>query len=134
MSIKPTYRSEDGKTHETEEAALRQNELILARSAYNDACDRYNIALAQKKKTADGEFFEVSSTKTYYFVNDFRCSHPILEEIRFSHRYGFRINEQEEIVVTTTDGNHKYYAISDLYVDKKKAIAALVAAHNSYGS
>ena len=121
------YRSTDGNEYDTKEEAERHDALWNARNEFDNARKKFGKLLAETQTTGDGEAFEFG-WRSYWYVTPTWGGFPELRTIRFSE-YQFDFDDSDVFqIFNIEDGNRKRYAISDLYVSKHKARAALIAA------
>lgn len=115
------FTTTDGKTFKTLEQANFHENLIKAKTQYEDARHDYVRALAKSFQTADGEQFDFSTLKTYYRVVD--IGKPHIQEVSF-YIWHCDIDDRDNAVIRQkreSDGAWISYTISDLYYHRKNA-------------
>lgn len=131
------YEASDGQEFDTEEEAQTHDDLIKARAEYDTARQNFNRVLARSQKTADGEEFDFSLFRTYYYVTGHYDRMPWLKSVSFLG-WNFEISEHDDIIeISQNEGEmgreHRYpYPINKLWVDKRKANEALINALHSW--
>jgi len=138
VTTKPTtYQASDGKEFDNEEEAKLHDELVTARTEYDEARHRFSRAVALTQKTADGELFDFKSGD-YWFVTDYYNQEPRLKRVHFIG-WNFEVTEYSdgvEISQEETDGNNHssryHYPINKLYADKSRATYSLINALDAW--
>lgn len=129
------FKSSDGRAFNNEAEAKKHDALILARQEYKAALRKLNQCVAETTRTADGHLFEFGLWKTYYYVTPGFFSMPALAEVPYLG-WNWELNEYNDSVeIILREGNDnrvREFKINDLYLEKRKALTALVDAQKAW--
>lgn len=129
--LSPKYTSEDGREFNTEADAKKHEELITAKSLYDQARHAYARKLWETQKTADGEPFELGWRRYWRIVGLYMW--PRLQEVSI-YPHSCDLDDQDALTIIEEVDNGKggrqfaSHRISDLYCREENAKKALIAA------
>lgn len=129
---KAKYEADDGTLHDSERKANARNALIKAGADLKDAVKRVQRHMLEGATTADGETVDLEKWNELWFIRDAFGHVPTLGRVTFYiHSLDVDLDRDQVIVREyhhdeRSGGRYQSYRISELYLDKKKAQAALV--------
>lgn len=131
QKVKPVFQSADNKTHETAEAAEKWNAILAACQQLHDAGRVATRLLAESARTADGEPFDFSHSRTYYRIAQYSEGLPRMVEVWvWPHHVEIDVDrDTARLVIREWDPSRQCkfeLVISELYAHKKNAINASI--------
>lgn len=133
---KQIYKANDGSEHPTKEAAQRREALRKAANKLEEAVREVVTCLAASAMTADGHYFNTQQSENYYRIRESFTGMPRLERIDlWPHNLSVDFDRADNGLIVREyryddkrGGQYVDYKVCELYVDAKKAKAALVKA------
>jgi hypothetical protein len=128
-----TYRTSDGREFDQKADAERHDALVEARRAYQDAREVFGRLLSAAQLTADGERFDYTRWREYYWITPGWNGRPELEAVSFGYgtTFGFDYHSDRPEITVQRGGatrDTRTYQVSELYSSQAKAEAALLVA------
>ena len=127
---KPQFETEDGQTFDTELKATQHEEVQRITAEYESARKHYDRMLLATQRTADGQPFDITNSRTFYYVQGIHS--PWVVEVDLSWWTDLSVDEKDcASIRTVTQNVHspydtevKYYKIGDLYASRAAAVVA----------
>lgn len=125
------FTTKDGREFSSREAAEAHEAISTAYLAYERARMILGDLLAKLERTADGQPFRFGVFHDYFYINPAWGGRPHLETVNYCGRnWEYNLEEYSETgeikLLQTNNGRESAYRVSELYVSKAKAEAALI--------
>lgn len=121
------FEASDGREFATEEEAKRHEALIEAKRAYDHHRTQYARVLWESQTTADGERFEMTMLRDYWYIHNSFYALPTLARVSFYiHHCDLDDGDEATIVHTDDSTNYGRIRIKDLYYHERNARKALL--------